>query len=167
MPQSTPVRAALLPTAKWAPATPQVIRVCLNVWLYFYISALWNPTLYKRPWRGVPAAFGWCFCSPNEQEREQEPAEWPAPFYTEDHNSAAFPLDYPARLGALPCATDTAASKEFTGFCNAMQTSGRGVVLPAIPHQILTRKSCLPCSVYSHLPGIHHTEVSNDSTCLF
>lgn len=73
-PQTTLVRAA----KHRAPATPQVTQVCLNnVGLYFYISAPWNPTLYKRQWRGVPAAFGWCFCSLNDRKG----AEWPAPFY--------------------------------------------------------------------------------------
>lgn len=103
-------------------------------------------------------------------EKELERAEWPAPFYIAiDHNSAAFPLEYTARLGALGVCHCNGC-QEFTVFCNTMQTRGGGWgggVLPAIPHWILTRKICFPCSVHSHPPGIHHTEVSNESTCLF
>lgn len=84
--------------------------------------------------------------------------------YSRGSQFSCIPFRLSCQAWGLPCATDTAASKEFTGFCNAMQTSGEGRgVLPVIPHQILTRKSCFPCSVHS----IHHTEVSNDSTCLF
>lgn len=32
----------------------------------FHPGALWEPILYKRCWRGVPAACGWCSCSPND-----------------------------------------------------------------------------------------------------
>lgn len=60
-------------------------------------------------------------------EKELERAEWPAPFYIAiDHNSAAFPLEYTARLGALGVCHCNGC-QEFTVFCNTMQTRGGGV----------------------------------------
>lgn len=98
---------------------------------------------------------------------EKEQSDPPPFIYSRGSQFSCIPFRLSCQAWGLTCATDTAASKEFTGFCNAMQTSGEGGgVLPVIPHQILTRKSCFPCSVHSHPPGIHHTEVSNDTTCL-
>lgn len=69
-------------------------------------------------------------------------AEWPAPFYiAEDHNSAAFPSDDPARLGALLGAT----SKEFTAVlqCSANFRGGRGRS-PSYPSPNIDKKKLFP-----------------------
>lgn len=164
------MRAALLPTAKWAPATPQVIRVCLNnVWLYFYISALWNPVLYKRQWRGVPAAFGWCCCSPNDRTGAGTSRVTRPLLYSSGSQFSCVPCRLSCQAWGthrVPLTWLLARNPQSFAIQGKLQGREAGV-LPTIPHQILTRKCCFPCSVHSHAPGIHHTEVSSDGTCLF
>lgn len=146
----------------------QVIRVCLkNVWLYFYISALWNPILYKSQRRGVPAAFGWCFCSSNDRKGAGTSRVTRPLLYSNRSQFSCIPF----RVYCQAWGTRSVPLQRLPGIHSILQYNANsggwgGGVLPAIPHWILTRKICFPCSVHSHPPGIHHTEVSNESTCL-
>lgn len=123
----------------------------------------------------MPAAFGWCFCSSNDRKGAgTSRVTRPLLYSNRSHNSTAFPLDYTARLGALRVCHCNGC-QEFTVFCNTTQTPRggrggwwRGGRSPNYPSPNIDKKKlCFPCSVHSHPPGIHHTEVSNESTCLF
>lgn len=148
-PQITLPRAAPRPTAKRAPAIQQVIWVCLkNVWLYFYISALWNPILYKKQRRGVPAAFGWCFCSSNDRKGTGTSRVARPLLYS---NRSQFNC-IPFRLSCQAWGTQSVPLRRLPAAHCVLQSNANfrergGGVLPNIPPQILTWKSSVSLSL--------------------